>query len=77
MASIKRGDLIFSVLFGVAILMAIIIGFGSAAVADPAGFVAAIFIGALILIFTGVASWKIIVSVFAGAYFMGYIHYCS
>ena len=30
-------------------------------------------IGALILIFTGVASWKIIVSVFAGAYFMGYI----
>ena len=29
-------------------------------------------IGALILI-TGVASWKIIVSVFAGAYFMGYI----
>ena len=50
MASIKRGDLIFSVLFWVAILMAIIIGFGSAAVADPAGFVAAIFIGALILI---------------------------
>ena len=30
-------------------------------------------IGALILIFTGVASWKIIVSVFAGAYFMGII----
>lgn len=30
-------------------------------------------IGATILIFTGVASWKIILSVFAGAYFMGWI----
>ena len=30
-------------------------------------------IGALILIFTGVGSWKIILSVFLGAYFMGWI----
>ena len=30
-------------------------------------------IGALILILTGVGSWKIIISVFAGAYFMGWI----
>ena len=30
-------------------------------------------IGALILVATGVASWKIIVSVFGGAYFMGFI----
>ena len=30
-------------------------------------------IGAFILIFTGVASWKIIFSVFVGAYFMGMI----
>lgn len=32
-----------------------------------------ILIGAAILIFTGVGSWKIIVSVFGGALFMGYI----
>ncbi len=30
-------------------------------------------IGALILVATGVGSWKIIVSVFAGAYFMGFV----
>ena len=30
-------------------------------------------IGAIILIFSGVASWKVIVSVFAGAYFMGWV----
>ncbi len=33
----------------------------------------AILIGAVILIFTGVASWKIMVSVFLGGYFMGLI----
>ena len=30
-------------------------------------------IGAIILIFSGVASWKVIISVFSGAYFMGLI----
>lgn len=33
----------------------------------------AILIGAVILIFTGVASWKIMVSVFLGGYFMGLV----
>ncbi len=30
-------------------------------------------IGAIILILSGVASWKVIISVFAGAYFMGWV----
>ena len=33
----------------------------------------AIFIGAAILLFTGVASWRVMLSVFAGGYFMGLV----
>ena len=33
----------------------------------------AIMLGAIILLFTGVASWKIMLSVFAGGYFMGFL----